>query len=1077
MAKSLETQIQRARLLVETAAHGHFIVVNYKTLDDRDHAAGLLKQALGPAQVREFHFSADNDNPLPFLRGIPPVPPVCAFLYDPVTRESFGYLNIGREKVFGQPHTVFLFVDNDAFRRLLTEAPDIMSRRAMVIVAQDVAPEYLSPDGRKRVFISYAVRDGADFARQFRHRLHTADPMLPVWQDIVALRGGDTWRNAIFRALDQVDCVALILTPLALQSEWVKKETLYARQRGVRVIPIRQPGLATGDIPEWIRNLQIVTLSFDDADTSQWSALLHDLQHPRPVERVPYLAPDPPDGYVDRPEQIQRVKQFLLEGKRAAITTALQGAGGFGKTTLAARICTDDDILGHFFDGVLWTTLGQTPSVTAELQRWGEAMTGERPQWANEVEAVDKMRALLANKRTLLVIDDAWQRSPLQAFLDVAGRDCACLVTTRELDLVAGLQPVRVDEMTFEQSLELLGCGRIPEAGRLARRLNGWALLVELTAHRIRKEMQSENASINRALDYIHKALDKRGLGAVDRTNPRDRNESVSISLRLSLEALRDLEPRYRGLGIFPEDTDIPVSVAAALWGVDEFDAGEWLRRFQELALVRIDAGRETFRFHDVVLEWLARELGPQAAFLHGKLLDAWGDPRHLTSNYAWRQLGWHLRAAGRRVEWDKLRLDLEWLEAKLAATGVNTLEEDFAGSPQGPYRLMERALMQSSHILARDKAQLPGQLCARLVGVDEPQLDDLKAKCRARLIMVPRWPSLAQAGDPLIRTLEGHAGGVRSVAVSADGATVYSGSADNTVKVWEAHTGRLLRTLEGHAREVTSVAVSADGATVYSGSADKTVKVWEAHTGRLLRTLEGHAGAVLSVAVSADGATVYSGSDDKTVKVWEAHTGSPLRTLRGHAGVVRSVAVSADGATVYSGSADNTVKVWEAHTGRLLRTLEGHSGRVRSVAVFADGATLYSGSSDQTVKVWEAHTGRLLRTLHGHADWVWSVAVSADGATVYSASRDKLIKLWNPHTGECLQTFTGDSSFTCLSLAQNTLAAGDEAGRVHVFDLRQDALNRCAAPPPDQSVSPATPAPNSPPPSPPTGTNSTPQT
>ena len=73
-------------------------------------------------------------------------------------------------------------------------------------------------------------------------------------------------------------------------------------------------------------------------------------------------------------------------------------------------------------------------------------------------------------------------------------------------------------------------------------------------------------------------------------------------------------------------------------------------------------------------------------------------------------------------------------------------------------------------------------------------------------------------------------------------------------MKVWEAESGRLLRSLEGHTGAVRAVAVSPDGRTIVSGSRDRTVKVWEAESGRLLRSLEGHTGGVNAVAVSPDG-------------------------------------------------------------------------------------------------------------------------------------------------------------------------------------------------------------------------------
>lgn len=80
-----------------------------------------------------------------------------------------------------------------------------------------------------------------------------------------------------------------------------------------------------------------------------------------------------------------------------------------------------------------------------------------------------------------------------------------------------------------------------------------------------------------------------------------------------------------------------------------------------------------------------------------------------------------------------------------------------------------------------------------------------------------------------------------------------------------------LLYTLIGHTSSVTSVALSADGQTLVSGSDDKTTKVWNLSTGQELRTPTGHTSSVTSVALSADGQTLASGSDDKTIKVWRA--------------------------------------------------------------------------------------------------------------------------------------------------------------------------------------------------------------
>ena len=61
-------------------------------------------------------------------------------------------------------------------------------------------------------------------------------------------------------------------------------------------------------------------------------------------------------------------------------------------------------------------------------------------------------------------------------------------------------------------------------------------------------------------------------------------------------------------------------------------------------------------------------------------------------------------------------------------------------------------------------------------------------------------------------QSLEGHSDSVKSVAFSPDGASIVSGSDDNTVKVWSVESGESV-TFEGHSEGVTSVSFSPDGA------------------------------------------------------------------------------------------------------------------------------------------------------------------------------------------------------------------------------------------------------------------------
>ena len=204
-----------------------------------------------------------------------------------------------------------------------------------------------------------------------------------------------------------------------------------------------------------------------------------------------------------------------------------------------------------------------------------------------------------------------------------------------------------------------------------------------------------------------------------------------------------------------------------------------------------------------------------------------------------------------------------------------------------------------------------------------------------------------------IAHNLNGHSSYVNTLAISPDGQTLVSGSADKTIKIWNLSTGQEIRTLTGHSNPVNTLAISSDWQTLVSGSADKTIKIWNLSTGQEIRSITGNFSYVNALAISPDGQTLVSGNADKAIKIWNLSTGQEIRTLIGHSSYVDCLVISPDGQTLVSGSADKTIKIWNLSTGQEIRTLKGHSSQVNSLAISSDRETLVSASADKTIKVW----------------------------------------------------------------------------------------------------------------------------
>jgi RNA polymerase sigma factor (sigma-70 family) len=157
-----------------------------------------------------------------------------------------------------------------------------------------------------------------------------------------------------------------------------------------------------------------------------------------------------------------------------------------------------------------------------------------------------------------------------------------------------------------------------------------------------------------------------------------------------------------------------------------------------------------------------------------------------------------------------------------------------------------------------------------------------------------------AQTGEP-IRTLYPAKGTIFALACTPDGRTLIGGGniptedADHPaglVTLWEVATGRILRSLEGHGGGVHAIAIAPDGKTVASGGngpwrdrdgvrgAFSDVRLWELATGKLLRTIEGGPGVVRSLVFTPDGRTLVS-SDDRAIVLIDVRTGRIERDLK----------------------------------------------------------------------------------------------------------------------------------------------------------------------------------------------------
>jgi cytochrome c len=294
----------------------------------------------------------------------------------------------------------------------------------------------------------------------------------------------------------------------------------------------------------------------------------------------------------------------------------------------------------------------------------------------------------------------------------------------------------------------------------------------------------------------------------------------------------------------------------------------------------------------------------------------------------------------------------------------------------------------------------------------------------------------LLAASLPARCQLAGHGGPVRSIAISADGKYVLSGSFDTAAIRWSLASGAAEQVLRFHADAVNAVVFLKDGRMATAG-ADAKIALWTAGRQQPDEVFEGHTAPIVALAVSPDGTTLASAAWDGTARLWPLGSGAK-RVLEGHAQNVNGVAFMPDGKSLVSVGYDLTVRIWPLPDGTPdIITLPaplnavavapggeiitgGADGKVRflspgkkdvaevqagttpiiALAVSPDGNRVAAGGIGGTVNLIDRKTRSLAGALVGPGLPVWSVAFTPDGATLLTGGADATIRRWNAQTG-----------------------------------------------------------------------------
>ncbi len=945
---------------------------------------------------------------------------------------------------------------------------------------------------RDLLFLSYS-HDDREWLRRFRIMLQPLvdNRRLSLWADeqVVA---GQRWRPEIEAAIARAALAVLLVSPEFLASRFILDQELPALIRHqVRLVPVlvrdclwqevpllaevqwaHDPGrdgpLDTGPLTAGERDGRIVQicrrlLELLPADTAApsrpstptaageevvaggSSVVLTRSAAPGPMDGVPPL----PDYYVPRPELSALRASVLAAGPGAVGVTGgvagvgLSGQGGIGKSVLAAALAADPGTAAFFPDGVWWVSVGEHADLVG-VQRDLLARLGvPSPAVRSVPGGVAALRAALAERQCLLVVDDVWSAEAAAAFR-VTGPRGRVLYTGRDPAVLAdvGAQITTVDVLPAAEARALLaGLVGIPVAALPAE-----ADRVVAATGRVALALALAGAAVRGGSSWAQVA------GGLDRGTATYLDHPYANTfkaLQTAVAALPEpLAAGYRSLVVYPADAHIPLPAVARYWrwlyGWDRPQTTAELQRLADRRLLTLTG--QALSLHDQAHTYLLLQADDLAG-LHAALLAAYrqllpaDDDRWyrlpLEEPYIWDHLLHHLRGADRLDELLATATDLAYLTTRMFLASAYAAETDLAQAAatapgRQDVRWLQHRLAQSGHMFIglpslRDlAATVAGWMPDAPPSLDPGLLTPLLPAFYLQLVWGLIPPPMLQ------RVLTGHADQATAVAFSPDGSLLAIGSADGTVQLWNPATGQLVATLTGHTSSVNAVAFGPDGSLLATGSKDM-VRLWEIATAQphgppLTGYVYSH--TVTWMAFSPDGSLLATVGRDirgkkEMVRLWNPATGQLVATLTGLGRQLSVMAFSPDGSLLATGSADGRVQLWNPATGQLVTKLTAHAsspkGGVTAVAFSPDGSQLATAGLDkhrETVRLWNPATGQLVATLTGRANqmpplWasppVTAVAFAPDGSllAVVRIGKEDMVRLWNPASRQ-VATLTG---------------------------------------------------------------------
>ncbi|KZV81304.1 putative TIF34-translation initiation factor eIF3, p39 subunit [Exidia glandulosa HHB12029] len=223
---------------------------------------------------------------------------------------------------------------------------------------------------------------------------------------------------------------------------------------------------------------------------------------------------------------------------------------------------------------------------------------------------------------------------------------------------------------------------------------------------------------------------------------------------------------------------------------------------------------------------------------------------------------------------------------------------------------------------------------------------------------------------------LQGHERSLTQIKYNREGDLLFSCSKDVLINVWFSTNGERLGTYDGHNGTVWTIDVDFESRFLISGSADNTMKLWNVQTGKCLFTWE-FPTAVKRVAFSENGDQVVCVTEQRmghqgAIRIFDIDRSSDGTNQSTEAvNVFHPIGSKATVVTfahkpslILTGHESGKIALFSAETGEEVETNQkAHMETITDLQLSPDRSYFITSSKDKTARLHETATLRVLKT------------------------------------------------------------------------------------------------------------------